>query len=162
MALNPQVRLFSRRQFMAGSLATGVTLWPPKSSAGHHGSTHWGTLREGVRESRARDDKIVEIFLTGVLSPWETFHVDDPGTNESDETSSPGSWRGSFGFARESERAPSPGGEFSRAFPEADSPVHFGFATRPLRDAPEGATPMWDRTRVALVPHNQAPRFCER
>ena len=133
MALNRQVRLFSRRQFMAGPLATDVTLRLPKSSAGHHGSTHWGTLREGVRESRARDDKILEIFLTGGLSPWETLYLDDPGTKESDETSNPGSWRGSFGFA-----------------------------PRPLWDAPEGETPMWDRTRVALVPHNQAPRFCER
>lgn len=162
MALNRQVRLFFRRQFMTGSLATGVTLWLPKSSAGHHGSTHSGTLREGVRESRARDDKILETFLAGVLSPWETFYADDPGTNESDETSGPGSWRGSFGFAPASECAPSPGGEFSRALPEADSLVHFGFATRPLWDAPEGETPMWDGTRVALVRHNQAPRFCER
>ena len=142
---------------MAGTLATGATLWLPKSSAGHHGSTHWGTLREGVWDSRARDYKILEIFLTGGLSPWETFYVDNPGTNESDDTSSPESWRGSFGFAAAVECAPSPGGEFSRAFPVPDSPVHFGFATRALWDAPEGETPMWDRTRVVVVRHNQAP-----
>lgn len=152
-----QSRSFSRRQFIAGTLATGVTLWLPRSSAAHHDSRHWGTLREGVWDSRERDYKILEIFLTGGLSPWETFYVDDPGTNESDDTSSPESWRGSFGFAAASACDRFPGGGFSRAFPGDGSPVHFGFATRPLLDAPEGETPMWDRTRVVVVRHNQAP-----
>jgi hypothetical protein len=150
---------FSRRKFLAGSAAAGLTLWLPRASSGQAGSARWNTLDEEAWESRDRDFKILEIFLYGGLSPWETFYVDRPAglldwDPEAWDTSS-GAWRGSFIKKGEGLEDFADGDlSFSRSFDPARPNVHLSAVTKPLW---EGDDPLVDRMRVVVLQHNQAP-----
>ena len=151
--------LISRRRLLTASAAAGVTLWLPRYARGQLAGDPWNSLPEGVWDARPRKYKILEIFLTGGLSPWETFYVDQPGTVDSSDPAVADNWRGSYPFIEGLSDACKPlSGEESRLFARVNgNDVHFGFPTADLWTAPDGETPLVDRTRVVVVRHNLAP-----
>jgi hypothetical protein len=136
-----------------------VTLWLPRYGRGQLVGDPWNSLPEGVWDARPRKYKILEIFLTGGLSPWETFYVDRPGTGASSDPAGADNWRGSYPFIEGliDDCKPPPGAESLEFANVSGVPVHFGFPTADLWTAPDGETPLVDRTRVVVVRHNLAP-----
>lgn len=141
------MKRIKRRKFMEltarGAAGAGLCLLAPRMAYGAWGDFAAPTV---VWPSGPPNTKILEIFLYGGLSPWETFYV-RPGLNfrgfNSEVTNLAWSCTG----------VPSPAGE-TRSFANdaLGQPVHLGPATKPLWRAD-----IISRMRLIVLQHDLLP-----
>lgn len=139
----------SRRKFLAGSAAAGLTLWLPRHA---RGSEVWGDLHPeswpgtGGNALPTGGYKVLEIFAYGGLSPWETFYVDDD------------SWRAQRGFFDSLRDACRPDVPVTQSFGDLGTRVQLGWPTSPLwfRSGVVDNS-LINRMRVVVLRHDLLP-----